>query len=635
MPRSNAFSSTMTYQKEVLVTLNGHTFSVTENLYTALLYLQNRQLERTIRIDALCINQYDAAEKSKQIPLIRTIYAKAAHVVVWLGEGTEDGGKALEGIRFLAGKDTYSKAVCETHRYACLKLLQREWFRRVWVLQEVGVAQSIYIMCGYVQLSGHIFCEGLNKLELPLNLLKKVGPVICLIKDAPFRPKFETNSRGAFSLGRLIGMYRDYRASQPHDKIYALLGLSADVDSADLQPNYGIAWHQLLKVATSHIFPKSSIQTWEGTESAVIKSKGWILGHIHSVAQDITGFGQRITLLLNDTAESLGYREIWQSEWVVETCAELIKDGDIVCLLQGRSEPSIIRLCNDHFTVITPSVQPQQRNQTEGLKPALQIRRDIPGLHDILLTLRLRLVEGGLESNIPLGLMDMAPEYRETHTESELRLNHIALVVVGIAAKARNQNPKSRGLENILGQSGTCNPVIEVLKVAAANPGSYGDRIIQILLHQRHESLAVSEGVVKAAAGDPEDCGHETLRLLFQQRGESLPVSEEVVMAAAGNPGDCGHKTLRLLFQQRGESLPVSEDVVKAAAGNTGYYGPRIMEVLFQHRGEDLPVSEDVVKAAAENTGFHELEITEVLFRHWKESLPVLPVAEKPRHCSG
>lgn len=78
------------------ITLNGCDFPVTENLHTALLYLRNRQLERTLWVDAISIDQDKQDEKARQIPLMRTIYAQAQHVIVWLGEATENGDKQLK-----------------------------------------------------------------------------------------------------------------------------------------------------------------------------------------------------------------------------------------------------------------------------------------------------------------------------------------------------------------------------------------------------------------------------------------------------------------------------------------------------------------------------------------------------------
>lgn len=112
------------------IKLDGYTFPVTSNLHAALVNLRDHQLGRVLWIDAISIDQHNNNEKSSQIPFMRTIYAQAAHVIVWLGEALEDGDKALEKIRFLgAGPDMTSQKA----DYACLRLLERKWFRRVWV----------------------------------------------------------------------------------------------------------------------------------------------------------------------------------------------------------------------------------------------------------------------------------------------------------------------------------------------------------------------------------------------------------------------------------------------------------------------------------------------------------------------
>jgi hypothetical protein len=38
-------------------------------------------------VDAICIDQGSAAEKSTQVPLMDKIYAAASRVIIWLGEG--------------------------------------------------------------------------------------------------------------------------------------------------------------------------------------------------------------------------------------------------------------------------------------------------------------------------------------------------------------------------------------------------------------------------------------------------------------------------------------------------------------------------------------------------------------------
>jgi hypothetical protein len=106
---------------------------ITENLYTALLHLRDRSFERIIWIDAVCINQGDMEEKERQIQLLPKIYSYANRVIVWLGERADDSDQAVEEIRAAAGKKSTNSSENQTIQKAILRLLQRPWFRRIWV----------------------------------------------------------------------------------------------------------------------------------------------------------------------------------------------------------------------------------------------------------------------------------------------------------------------------------------------------------------------------------------------------------------------------------------------------------------------------------------------------------------------
>ncbi|KAB8277105.1 heterokaryon incompatibility protein-domain-containing protein [Aspergillus minisclerotigenes] len=137
--------------KSILV--NGHDFQLTQSLYTALLHIRDDQLVRRLWLDVICINQNDEDEKASQIPLMRDIYGYAYRVLVWLGDVADNSDEAFETIRFAGEQALHgntplqqSTPVSESNKAACLELLRRDWFRRIWVLQEVGIARDISIM---------------------------------------------------------------------------------------------------------------------------------------------------------------------------------------------------------------------------------------------------------------------------------------------------------------------------------------------------------------------------------------------------------------------------------------------------------------------------------------------------------
>jgi len=114
------------------IIIDNRNLHVTQNLYTALLRLRNHTCSRIIWVDAICIDQENKKEKGSQIPLMAEIYAKASRVVVWLGEAEGDGDRALEAIR-LTGEKSAKSPDAEVFQQAIRKLLQRPWFRRIWV----------------------------------------------------------------------------------------------------------------------------------------------------------------------------------------------------------------------------------------------------------------------------------------------------------------------------------------------------------------------------------------------------------------------------------------------------------------------------------------------------------------------
>jgi hypothetical protein len=114
------------------ITINNQNLHVTQNLYAALLRLQDDPCSRVIWVDAICIDQANEKEKEDQLPLMAEIYAKARRVVVWLGEAENDSERALEAIR-LTGRSTATLLNAELAQQAVLQRLQRPWFRRIWV----------------------------------------------------------------------------------------------------------------------------------------------------------------------------------------------------------------------------------------------------------------------------------------------------------------------------------------------------------------------------------------------------------------------------------------------------------------------------------------------------------------------
>ncbi|KAL8364579.1 hypothetical protein RB595_003730 [Gaeumannomyces hyphopodioides] len=372
--------------------IDGVEHFVRANLHHALSHLRNCFMERILWIDAICINQNDNKEKGQQVQSMAKIYARANRVIVWLvdppnngdqsdnGDQAGGGGRALEAIRAAAAaaaaeKQRVDSQLDERERRAILGLLGRKWFQRIWVLQEVAAARHVLIKYGSTEIDGYAFCVGLGVLgpfyKTHPNLQALIPPIAHLIKDAVFRRRHDrddTSRPARFSLnirplGELVDMYHTRKATVPLDKVYALLGMSSDDPAAKIEANYTSSWEDLLrKLVHFSLSSQVSVSTWDGEEVAVIEAKGYVLGEVSSAGKDTTPDDrQHVEITWKTTLSRSDAKGEQSSRFALQASAKTIKKGDVVCLLQGASRPTIIRPCDGFWTIIRIAGPPTNR----------------------------------------------------------------------------------------------------------------------------------------------------------------------------------------------------------------------------------------------------------------------------------
>ena len=163
--------------------LNSLTFSVRRNCWTVLQQIRALCKNEYIWIDAICISQDDTAEKSAQVSIFDQIYRKAETVYACVGSHEKDSTFLCEYMRDRrrlltkifkglyqsdsSGGDwtTQTPTVVGTRNilrcflstdfktrrrliHTFVAFLQRPYFSRVWVLQELFLGRSIRICCG-------------------------------------------------------------------------------------------------------------------------------------------------------------------------------------------------------------------------------------------------------------------------------------------------------------------------------------------------------------------------------------------------------------------------------------------------------------------------------------------------------
>jgi hypothetical protein len=128
----------------VPISCDGQTLLVTPNCESALRHLRNRLTSRVLWVDAVCIDQGSAEEKSTQVPLMGDIYALASQVVVWLGQGVPEDEALLRRAR-IGGRLCYVRGVPDNETLFSPRT--RKWVSKA--MSEFGrlYRHGIYTLC--------------------------------------------------------------------------------------------------------------------------------------------------------------------------------------------------------------------------------------------------------------------------------------------------------------------------------------------------------------------------------------------------------------------------------------------------------------------------------------------------------
>ena len=193
----------------------------------------------TLWIDAICINQTNPTEKATQVDQMRAVYSQAERVVVWLGGGTHASAAAFrfmnskrgvswpEGWNALAASNKQSLRGIE----GVFWLLERPWFRRLWVIQEVALAAEVLVVCGddRIGFGGFEACvyavwkfyEGIVDYGEDDEALLGLWGVTRLLQ---LRDDFRSD--GEVSWERLLQAASQRLATDSRDKVFAFRGLA-------------------------------------------------------------------------------------------------------------------------------------------------------------------------------------------------------------------------------------------------------------------------------------------------------------------------------------------------------------------------------------------------------------------------
>lgn len=241
---------------------------ITSNLSDALKRVRRPTKSRALWVDALCINQGNDEEKSKQIPMMASIFHNASRVLAYVGEGeTEEKGLRLLdawsrglGSSFdLRLRRQGASAVGTLEDQKVLRpvsmliiniFLSLPWFSRLWIIQEVVFNVDVLLICGDSQISWARLVAAIealhespraynsqvtaanpgviNRAELAsLRTIANLWKRHCMI-DITSQGEYDAVV-GKLGIVHLVENFRHYGCTDPRDRIYALYNMAADI----------------------------------------------------------------------------------------------------------------------------------------------------------------------------------------------------------------------------------------------------------------------------------------------------------------------------------------------------------------------------------------------------------------------
>lgn len=250
---------------EAAIKVNGTVLKVRKNLWHALQDLRDPTTPRLLWVDAVCINQDDVCERSKQVEIMGYIYRKAKNVEIYLGPESPVTKDGVDLVRHLGNFielriDRYSarntawhiemrneldRTGAETHP-GLIGLFQSPWFQRIWVAQEYALARSTRVHWGT---HSFLFNDLINITTVfkvvgsagPNQMTTGVSHVSTMVHCVP------GPTRCQMSLLALLRNFRSFHATDPRDKVYAILSLMSKHEGFDITPDYRLTVEEVYR----------------------------------------------------------------------------------------------------------------------------------------------------------------------------------------------------------------------------------------------------------------------------------------------------------------------------------------------------------------------------------------------------
>ncbi len=243
---------------------NDNTLSIPATLIPLLHRIRGWPLKaRTLWIDSVCLNQMDNDERTANVPKMRQVYMKAAITVSWLGLEVEGIAAAFDyasrlhtiyihemadqGQHVLTAEEEKEEVprvqvkLGDPALETLLHLLDRPYFERAWIMQEVIVSNEVWFMCGSAIITWSSLLTAYVYLMATKPWLWECYPglrthVVLLMK---FSEQEWTSGTDVDCFGTLL-RHRMCLSGDPRDKVYAFYGMRCKkaLEELGIEPDY-------------------------------------------------------------------------------------------------------------------------------------------------------------------------------------------------------------------------------------------------------------------------------------------------------------------------------------------------------------------------------------------------------------
>lgn len=294
--RYTALSYTWGNHKEkVTIKVDGKDFQATKSLKLALEHFRNTQDPLPdLWVDAICINQDHTDEKEAQVGFMQDIFSKAEETWAWLGHEADQSSKAVALVNVLAhiyrnscqggstdpqnaDKTKWGSLISsefENHVVSLGHLLSRDYWYRVWIVQEIALSKKLVFFCGRRKFSWEplLFASYLLNFHDETSIIHNsrhkgdplrgvLGGISRILAIQSVRHDFQNENMNKELMDSLLSLLSNHRstgATQARDKFIALAGLAKSNAEGNSTDHLKEAEKVPTEVATNGLYDKKT-----------------------------------------------------------------------------------------------------------------------------------------------------------------------------------------------------------------------------------------------------------------------------------------------------------------------------------------------------------------------------------------